>query len=216
MEPFALFSLFLIALTYGATACMLSCVPLLSPILLANGVKKQETLRLLIPITAGRITGYTFLSFLAFAGSSMIQTYLHDKILMGHLLGSLTILIAFRQFMALRFPERSCSASSQLSSDSLIALFLSGIVLSMSMCTPVATMLTLSATAPSPAWALLYGLTFGLGATLLWFLFFSVVLAPVLRESLFHLHRYRRVLELLSPLMLAMVGVAIFNGWLQL
>ncbi|WP_294895291.1 hypothetical protein, partial [Sulfuricurvum sp. RIFOXYD12_FULL_44_77] len=58
MEPLALLSLFIVALSYGATACMLTCMPLLSPILLANSATRQQSLRVLLPISLGRISGY--------------------------------------------------------------------------------------------------------------------------------------------------------------
>ena len=76
--------------------------------------------------------------------------------------------------------------------------------------------MTLSATSTSILWAIAYGLAFGLGATLLWFFFFSVVLTQVLKESLKHLSQYRNVLQHLAPLFLAGVGIAIFKGWIQL
>jgi sulfite exporter TauE/SafE len=68
-----------------------------------------------------------------------------------------------------------------------IPLFITGALLSMSLCAPVITMMTLSAASHSLLWAIAYGAVFGLGATLLWFLFFSVVLTQILKESLIHL-----------------------------
>jgi hypothetical protein len=59
-------------------------------------------------------------------------------------------------------------------------------------------------------------MVFGLGATLLWFLFFSVVLTRILKESLIHLSRYRNFLQHTAPLLLAGVGIAIFTGWIHL
>lgn len=215
-EAVPLVSLFLVALSYGATACMLSCMPLLSPILLANSATRQKSLQALLPITAGRITGYTFLSVVAFIGSTMVQSVIKDTVLMGYLLGSLTLILALRLWSSLRTSNRCCSASTASKPQGRVALFSTGIMLSMSLCAPVATMMALSATTSSFLLALLYGLVFGLGATLLWFLFFSVVLTSILKESLLHLQRYRRILEQGAPLLLAGVGVAIFNGWIRL
>lgn len=216
MEGMSLVSLFIVALSYGATACMLSCMPLLSPILLSNSSTRHASLRLLLPITAGRITGYTLLSVIAFVGSTLIQSLIQDKVLMGYLLGSLTLFLAFRLWNRVHTASACCSTSPQPKSQGKIALFTTGILLSMSLCAPVATMMTLSAATSSLGWAILYGLVFGLGATLLWFFFFSIVMTAVLKESLHHLKPYRRIVETIAPFILAAVGIAIFNGWIHI
>jgi len=215
VEVMALLSLFLIALSYGATACMLSCMPLLSPILLANSATRSQSLQVLFPISLGRISGYIFLSLIAFLGSSMIKSLIKDTDLMGYLLGSITLILAIRLWFSLRRTSSCCSASSP-SPQGKIELFFTGALLSMSLCAPVITMMTLSAASSSLMWAVAYGLAFGLGATLLWFLFFSVVLTAILKESLHHLSNYRNLLQRFAPLLLAGVGIAIFNGWIRL
>lgn len=215
MEAISLFSLFIVALSYGATACMLSCMPLLSPILLANGSTRQQSLRVLIPISLGRISGYMFLSLIAYAGATMIKSIISDTVLMGYLLGSATLILALRLWFSLKASPSCCTASPQ-TPQGTVTLFFTGAFLSMSLCAPVITMMTLSAVTSSPIWALAYGLAFGLGATLLWFLFFSVVLASILKESLNHLSRYKKGLQHIAPILLAGVGIAIFNGWIRL
>ena len=76
--------------------------------------------------------------------------------------------------------------------------------------------MTLSAASSTWYGALAYGLVFALGASLLWFLFFSVVLAKILQEALVHLGTYRTFLRHAAPFFLALVGIAIFNGWIHL
>ena len=215
MEAMTLLSLFLVALSYGATACMLSCMPLVSPILLANASTRQQSLRVLLPISIGRISGYIALSLIAYLGAAMLKTLIADKALMGQLLGSVTLILAARLWYSLK-RSSSCCSSAPKTPEGGIALFLTGMLLSMSLCAPVVTMMTLSATTPSLGWAIAYGTVFGLGATLLWFLFFSVVLTTVLKESLVHLSRYRNILQHAAPILLAGVGIAIFNGWIHL
>lgn len=215
MEPFALLSLFIVALSYGATACMFTCMPLLSPILLANSATRRQSLRVLLPISLGRISGYIALSLIAYLGATMIKSLISDTTLMGYLLGSVTLILAGRLWFSLRTSSSCCSTSTQTPQEAL-PLFMTGVLLSMSLCAPVITMMTLSATTPSLIWAIAYGFTFGLGATLLWFLFFSVVLTAILKESLLHLSRYRAVLQHAAPILLAGVAIAIFNGWIHL
>lgn len=215
MEAMTLLSLFLVALSYGATACMLSCMPLLSPILLANTATRRQSLKVLLPISAGRLSGYIALSLIAYLGASMLKTLISDKVLMGEALGTVTLILAGRIWYSLKTAP-SCCSSRRATAQGNVALFFTGMLLSMSLCAPVITMMTLSATTSSPFWALLYGLVFGLGATLLWFLFFSVVLTAILKESLTHLSRYRNILQHAAPLFLAGVGIAIFNGWIHL
>jgi hypothetical protein len=194
---------------------MLTCMPLLSPILLANSATRQQSLRVLIPISLGRISGYIALSLIAYMGATMIKSLISDTALMGYLLGSVTLILAGRLWFSLK-SSTSCCTSSPNTPQGQIPLFVTGALLSMSLCAPVITMMTLSASASSLAWAIAYGAVFGLGATLLWFLFFSVVLTTVLKESLIHLSRYRNTLQHLAPLLLAGVGISIFNGWIHL
>ncbi|MFZ2890532.1 sulfite exporter TauE/SafE family protein, partial [Sulfuricurvum sp.] len=194
MEITLLLSLFIVALSYGATACMLTCMPLLSPILLANSGTRQQSLRVLLPISLGRISGYIFLSLVAYAGASMVKSIISDTTLIGYLLGSITIILAGRLWFSLK-ASSSCCSTSPHTPQGQIPLFITGALLSMSICAPVITMMTLSAAADSLTWAIAYGVVFGLGATLLWFLFFSVILTQILKESLTHLSRYRNFLQ---------------------
>lgn len=211
----ALLSLFLVALSYGATSCMLSCMPLLSPILLANATTRAQSLHVLLPVSLGRLSGYVFLSLIAFFGATLIKAFISDNVLMGYILGTLTLILALRLWFSLRRSSACCTTSAP-SPQGAIELFFTGAFLSMSLCAPVITMMTLSATSSSLLWAVAYGLAFGLGATLLWFLFFSIILTSILKESLTHLQQYRNILQHLAPLFLAGVGVAIFNGWIRL
>lgn len=215
MEAMTLISLFIVALAYGATACMLTCMPILSPILLANSATRQESLRILLPITFGRIGGYIALSLVAYTGASMVKSFIADKEIMGYLLGSVTLILAGRLWFSLK-ASSCCTTNHPRTPQGAIALFVTGALLSMSLCAPVITMMTLSAASHSLAWAIAYGAVFGLGATLLWFLFFSVILTRILKESLIHLSSYRNVLQYTAPLLLAGVGIAIFNGWIHL
>lgn len=189
-------------------------MPLLSPILLANSATRQQSLNVLLPISLGRISGYIFLSLVAYAGASMVKTIISDTALMGYLLGSVTLILAGRLWFSLK--ASSCCTTSHQTPQGYIPLFITGALLSMSLCAPVITMMTLSATSHSLLWAIAYGFTFGLGATLLWFLFFSVVLTQILKESLNHLSRYRNFLQHAAPILLAGVGIAIFTGWIHL
>lgn len=102
MEPLVLLSLFLVALSYGATACMLTCMPIVSPILLANGATREASLRALLPLTLGRISGYVSLALVAYTGSFFIKSLIRDTAVMGYLLGSLTLFMAFRLWLDAR------------------------------------------------------------------------------------------------------------------
>jgi hypothetical protein len=193
---------------------MLTCMPLLSPILLANSATRQQSLKVLLPISLGRISGYIALSLIAYLGATMIKSLISDATLMGYLLGSVTLILAGRLWFSLR--TSSCCSTATETPQQAIGLFMTGVLLSMSLCAPVITMMTLSASSHSLLWAIAYGAVFGLGATLLWFLFFSVVLTAILKESLVHLSRYRVLLQRTAPIILAGVGIAIFKGWIHL
>lgn len=194
---------------------MFSCIPIVSPILLANGATREASLRALLPLTLGRISGYLLLSLVAYSGSYFIKSIIHNTQLMGYFLGGFTLFMAFRLWINIKKTASCCTTTSK-TANSTFSLYFSGVLLSMSICAPVVTMMTMSAASSTWYGALMYGLVFALGASILWFLFFSLFLTKILQESLIHLGTYRTFLQHAAPIFLALVGVAIFNGLIHL
>lgn len=208
-----LFSLFIVALSYGATSCMFSCMPLISPIMLATETTRKQSLKILLPISAGRISGYVLLSMSAYAGAIYIKEIISDKTLMNEIMGIVILFLAFRLWYA---QKQSCCSTAPQVPQNRLALYLSGTLLSFSICAPVLSLMAVSATAISPLWAFMYGIAFGIGATLLWLLFFSVVLTSVLKESLIHLNQYKETIQKAATLFLSLIGISVFYGWISL
>lgn len=213
MEAMTLFSLFIVALSYGATSCMFSCMPLISPIMLATETTRKQSLKILLPISAGRISGYILLSMSAYAGAIYIKQIISDKALMNEIMGVVILFLAFRLWYA---QNKSCCNTASPSPQNAMALYISGTLLSFSICAPVLSLMAVSATAVSPIWAFLYGMAFGIGATLLWLFFFSVLLTSVLKESLVHLNHHKQSIQKIATLFLAFIGVSVFYGWIRL
>lgn len=73
---------------------MFSCMPIVSPILLANGATREASLRALLPLTLGRISGYVSLLLSPIPDRFFIKSLIRDTELMGYLLGSITLFMA--------------------------------------------------------------------------------------------------------------------------
>jgi len=73
----AFFTLFIIGLQLGATACAISCLPVITPILLANNNEKTQSVMVLVQYFGGKIFAYTFISSLSFFGGSVFKTILN-------------------------------------------------------------------------------------------------------------------------------------------
>ena len=78
MEGVAFLSLFLLGLSYGATACMFTCMPLLSPILLANSHSLKHAMGVVLPFSLGRVFSYILIAIFASLSVAQIRSFIDD------------------------------------------------------------------------------------------------------------------------------------------
>ncbi|MFT5659540.1 MAG: sulfite exporter TauE/SafE [Sulfurimonas sp.] len=218
MEGLAYTSLFLIGLSYGATACMLSCMPFLSPILLANSRSVSHAMAVVFPFSIGRVVSYMLMA--VFASISMIQvkSIINNPAIAQVVLGSATMLIAVVMFYR-SYQDRpsNCSSSKPTSSKtSILGYFTMGLVISLNPCAPIMTLITAAANSSSIGNAAFMGLSFGLGAIAATILFYGFLISSVAREIVSQFSEHKRNIERIAALLLAMVAVSVFNGWLVL
>jgi cytochrome c biogenesis protein CcdA len=60
------------------------------------------------------------------------------------------------------------------------------------------------------------GISFGLGAVLVPFLFYGFFLSNIIRGLLIEFKSYAKIIEIMASLLLIIVGVLIFNGQIRL
>jgi hypothetical protein len=66
-------------LQLGATACAISCMPVMSPILLANGEDKSRTMKILVQFFGAKVVAYTLIAVLAFFGASLVKSMIENS-----------------------------------------------------------------------------------------------------------------------------------------
>lgn len=166
-------TVWLLGVSMGLTACTVTCLPFMGTWALGRASGQREAYLHTAVFLAGRVTTYTVLAALAgAAGLGLAQA-------LGGSWGNLVIGGAsiFAGLWLLAKPAgKACGAVSpaptispihvhRRQADSLPPLFL-GAALSLTPCTPLASLLALSAHAGSALHGASYGLAFGLGAAM--------------------------------------------------
>lgn len=167
-------TVWLLGVSMGLTACTVTCLPFLGTWALGRAGGRYEALAHTATFLAGRVMAYTVLAAAAgLAGAGLA------KALGGNLgnvaIGGASILaglwLVLRPSVGLAQPGRVQVAPVRFrrqpasSRDGLPPLFL-GAALSLTPCTPLASLLALAANAGSGPQGAAYGLAFGLGAAL--------------------------------------------------
>lgn len=222
MQNITLLSLFLIGLSYGATACMLSCMPFITPLLVGSSKSTRESLALMLPFSLGRIFSYTSLAMLSLAGASFVKAILGDKGDFEALLGGLTLLMGlFMLYTTQNREKKSCSPYKNPTllerlSKSRVGLFGIGILISINPCSALMSLLALSANSLSFLDAASMGIAFGLGAVLVPFLFYGFFLSTLIRGILVEFKSYTKIIEIVASLLLMSVGAILLSTHITL
>ena len=217
MEQITLLSLFLIGLSYGSTACMFTCMPFLSPLLLTNSKNYKQTFSVLIPFSIGRVFTYSALALIASASAVLVKDIINNPAISQTLLGSVTIVVAlFILKNSLTNSSSCCSKTTNANPSTKTGYFLMGAGISLNPCVPVMTLITASAYASNSFEAISFGFIFGLGAIAASFLVFGVLFSQMAKGIVMEFSKYKKHIEITASLLLLLVGIATLNGYLQL
>jgi len=167
-------TLWLLGVSMGLTACTVTCMPFIGTWALGRASGRREAFVHTGVFLAGRIATYTLLAALAGAAGLGLARALGGP--WGNAVIGTASIVAGLWLLA-RPGGRSCSAAAvppaptfqavrfRRKADGLPPLFL-GAALSLTPCTPLASLLALAANAGSAAQGAGFGLAFGLGAAL--------------------------------------------------
>ena len=219
MQSITLFSLFLLGLSYGSTACMFSCMPFLSPLLVSNSQNVRQSIALVLPFSLGRVVAYTLIAMLAYSSAGLIKAILQDNELFRFILGGFTLIMGvFLLYKIVKKQKNSCTATlcSHRPNANPFALFGMGFLFSINPCVPLLTLVALSAHATSNVHAIQMGIFFGFGAVLVPFFFYGFFLSTLMRGLLGEFKKYAKHVEAAAALFLAAVGVALLGGQIHL
>jgi sulfite exporter TauE/SafE len=211
-----LLSLFLVGLSYGATACMFTCMPFLSPLLLTNSSNIKQSFGVMIPFSLGRVFTYTALALFSSMSAIMIKDLINNPAISQTILGSATILVALFILKNSLQNNKSCCTPAQKTPKTKIGYFFMGAGISLNPCVPVMTLLTASAYATSSFQAISYGFIFGLGAIAASFLVFGVIFSQMAKGIIAEFAQYKKYIEITASILLLCVGLATLGGYIQL
>ncbi len=206
---------------YGSTACVLSCAPMLMPLLVTNASSLRGSMRVVGLFSLGRIFSYITIATVASFASLGVKSLL-DKPELTHLLtGTVMVLSALYLLYRHYVPAQKhlCQVAKEASKGDIVgdgSYFLMGAMLSLSLCAPLLSLVAVSAASGSLLQAALFGLMFGLGAVLVSLILYGFIFATITKELLIQFHRQKGLIELSASLLLLLAGIMVMLGRLQL
>ncbi len=220
METVPYFSLFIIGVSYGSTACMFTCMPFLAPLLLNTGGGLRQSLGVVLPFSLGRIFAYTLIAVMALSGAVFVRELLNDNALFQKILGLLTMATGlFLLYKASKTDKKSCSPSflsRTLKPTGVVGYFAIGSLVSLNPCVPVLTLIALAANGQTALNAMGMGIFFGLGAVVVPVLFYGFLVSKMVRGILAEFKPYAKAIEVFASVFLIMVGILVYGRHISL
>lgn len=206
--------IFFLGLQLGATACAISCMPIISPILLANGENKTKAFTILTQFFGAKVFAYMVLSILGFLGAGVVKTLI-DEMFFAQILGVLIIILGFGLLYS-SFVANNCQTScnsTKISSTNYLAI---GFFSSFSVCVPLMSLILFSSNANSLYISIAYGLSFGIGVVLIPFLFFYFFIFQISSGITKELIKYKQYIQIFASLLLVTIGFLVYFEYLSL
>jgi len=219
MEISILISIFIIGLSYGATACMFSCMPFLSPLLINNSNNTKESLNIILPFSLGRIFSYTIIAVIAYISSMSLKQILNNNELSSMILGLSTIAMGVYLFYKTFKKNVSCGSHATLVKKpnlNKVGFFTIGATMSINPCAPIMALVGVAVNSGSIYESIALGLSFGFGAVLFSILFYGFILSTLIRGLLREFSSYKKLVEQIAAILLIIVGILVLNGAIAL
>lgn len=209
-----------LGLVYGLGPCLVACLPYLGPVFLARDFSWQRAWRVVLPLSAGRLLGYT--GFGALAG--WVGHYVNDHSVASPVLHTVVGAAALMVGVALFWQRRpACVTPATLPAEAVPlrrmalraaprpllpgGLFLMGVGMALTPCGPLGTVLFSAAASGHLIHGSVLGLGFGLGAIVVPSVVYGLGVSYFgarLREQL---GPWRARIERLSAGLLVLVGL---------
>lgn len=220
--PVGLPMAFTLGLLFGMGPCLLACLPYLGPVFLNSDGGVRRSWRVLLPLSLGRLTGYTGFGLACGLAGQAIDHAVTDATVKA-ILGVAALLVGLALLRKTRAGH--CAVSAQVGTaaplrrmDAAAAplmpggLYLMGLAMALTPCAPLGVVLVAAAALASAGGGALLGLAFGLGAVLVPGLVYGVGAAYFglrLRERL---GPWRGRIEILSAALLLGTGASHLFG----
>ncbi len=204
----------ILGLSFGASACMLSCIPTLGMTILTEQGGSHSTMRLAARFNAGRWLGYSILGVVSSAiGASITQGINAQHA--GWVFGSLLV---FSGLMLWRRAARFSCGKHGKKADSIFkgSMFGMGLGMSLTPCAPLAAVCASAAASGSVGAGLLLGASFGLGAIIPAQLALGYGLGAAGQQIRTQLSMQAGRLGCIGGSAMILMGAAVMGGMLQL
>lgn len=215
-EPYSLVTVFVLGLVFGMGPCTITCMPFLGPVFLAKTGGLNQSWKIIVPFSLGRLSSYTSLGiFSALAGAS-IQKMINMAIV-AWLLGGATIAVGLLILWRSYYRKSSCGSHGKratLQDNPLLpsGLFFMGVGMAATPCLPLSTVMLTAATTGSGISGLLLGISFGVGAVIVPAVAFGVGMAYFGQRIRHIMHDWRTHLERGSAILLIVIGANTILG----
>ena len=204
---------FVIGLSFGAGACMFTCIPTLGVMLLSQNLGPKETMVQTWRFNAGRLSAYGLLT----AVSGWIGASLAGQLNMSQvniLFGAMLLVSAIMLWR--KGKASNCGGSGKQKRFIRAGAFGIGFGMGLRPCAPLAAVMAAAATTGSAFTGLLLGISFGLGAIIVPQLVFGYGLGHAGKTIRTQLQGRQEQLARTGASVLAFVGVSVAMGWLSL
>lgn len=156
-----LFTVWLLGVSLGLTACTATCLPFMGAWVLGRGGTQLQVLRDTGLFATGRILAYTMLGAVAAAAGTWLSQAMRGGT--GHLVIGFASIAAGIWLLRAARPHSLCGVAKSAGSTPPLLL---GFSLSLTPCAPLASLLAVCAAAGSIKLGMANGVMFGLGAAL--------------------------------------------------
>lgn len=207
---------FALGLAYGLGPCLVSCLPYLGPVFLGRDFSLRHTWRVVAPLAAGRLLGYSTLGLVAGLAGDFVKD--------GTAAPTVRLVVgaaALMMGLALLWRRPACATVSgetvplrrmnHPAEPRLLlpgGLFLMGVGMALTPCAPLGVVLFAAAASASPIQGMAFGLIFGLGAIVVPSIVYGIGGAYFGRRLREELKNWRPALERVSAGLLIVVGIS--------
>ena len=214
VETLPLPYVFILGVVFGVGPCTLTCLPYLGPIFLSQHGGVKDSWKIVVPFSLGRLISYSSLGLAAGYLGQTLSTSLKTPII-AWILGAATVCVGFYVlWMSVQKDKQvtSCNVlathkqSSKLSKIMPGGLFFMGMGMALTPCSPLSTVLLVSAASASSLTGVSLGFSFGMGAVIVPALIFGLGMAYFGQRVREILSKWRKTLEHASGLILIIMG----------
>jgi cytochrome c biogenesis protein CcdA len=211
---FTFIGIFILGIQLGATTCAISCMPIMTPVLLSGTSNKKQAFEILLEYFSAKIVAYTFISIISFFSASIIKSIMNDHESFVKIAGVFIVILGITLLYKTLSTQKGCSSECNVSSK--YGYLGIGFFSSFSFCFPLISLVTISGSTDLFINSILYGLFFGFGVVIVPFLLLYFFVYKITSNFLTEFLRHKKIISIFSQLFLIMIGILVVQGLIKL